>query len=56
MTDGLFRETVRAIPRQEAPLFDEVTVAEQIVDSAVYRCVYRQLGTDWAITYTTNMS
>ena len=37
VTDGLFRETVRAIPRQEAPLFDEVTIAEQIVDSAVYR-------------------
>ena len=37
VTDGLFRETVRAVQRQEAPLFDDVTIAEQIVDSAVYR-------------------
>ena len=37
VTDGLFRETVRAIPRQDAPKFDDVTIAEQIVDSAVYR-------------------
>lgn len=39
ITDGLFRETVRAVP----PLpgidgkYDGVTIAEQLVDSAVYR-------------------
>lgn len=37
VTDGLFRETVRAIQRQESPRFDEITIAEQLVDSAIYR-------------------
>lgn len=36
ITDGLFRETVRQVPFTE-PKYAEVTVAEQIVDSAVYR-------------------
>ncbi|KAI3612577.1 homoisocitrate dehydrogenase [Moniliophthora roreri] len=33
ITDGLFRESVRAL----APNYPDVTVAEQLVDSAVYR-------------------
>lgn len=39
VTDGLFRETVRAFPSlpQNKGDYDGVTVAEQIVDSAVYR-------------------
>jgi len=39
VTDGLFRETVRAVPNLSgvAGRFDGVTVTEQIVDSAVYR-------------------
>ena len=39
VTDGLFRETVRAVPDlpEVAGRFDSVTIAEQIVDSAVYR-------------------
>jgi len=39
VTDGLFRETVRAVPKLSgvAGRFDSVTVTEQIVDSAVYR-------------------
>lgn len=39
VTDGLFRETVRAVPRlpEVSGRFDGVTIAEQIVDSAVYR-------------------
>lgn len=39
VTDGLFRETVRAVPNlpEVAGRFDRVTIAEQIVDSAVYR-------------------
>lgn len=39
VTDGLFRETVRAVPNlpEVAGRFDGVTIAEQIVDSAVYR-------------------
>ena len=39
VTDGLFRETVRAVPNlpEVAGRFDSVTIAEQIVDSAVYR-------------------
>ena len=39
ITDGLFRETVRAVPSlpQVAGRFDGVAIAEQIVDSAVYR-------------------
>ncbi|KAE9385678.1 mitochondrial NAD-homo-isocitrate dehydrogenase LysB [Gymnopus androsaceus JB14] len=36
VTDGLFRESVRAIPASD-PRFEAVTVAEQLVDSAVYR-------------------
>ncbi|KAH8106269.1 hypothetical protein BXZ70DRAFT_886306 [Cristinia sonorae] len=37
VTDGLFRETVRAVPALEDGRYDEVTIAEQLVDSAVYR-------------------
>lgn len=36
VTDGLFRESVRAVHANE-PRFEDVTVAEQLVDSAVYR-------------------
>ncbi|KAJ3723258.1 mitochondrial NAD-homo-isocitrate dehydrogenase LysB [Lentinula raphanica] len=36
VTDGLFRESVRAVPLRD-PRFEAVTVAEQLVDSAVYR-------------------
>ena len=41
VTDGLFRETVRAVPnlQESAGRFDDVEVMEQLVDSAVYRCV-----------------
>ena len=41
VTDGLFRETVRAVPRSAEPAgkYDSVTIAEQLVDSAVYRYV-----------------
>jgi len=39
ITDGLFRETVKSIPLLSAigGKYDSVTVAEQLVDSAVYR-------------------
>ncbi|KAF9057286.1 mitochondrial NAD-homo-isocitrate dehydrogenase LysB [Panaeolus papilionaceus] len=39
ITDGLFRETVRAVPALPAVAgkYDGVTIAEQLVDSAVYR-------------------
>ncbi|KAI5120502.1 hypothetical protein M0805_000087 [Coniferiporia weirii] len=37
ITDGLFRETVRAVPAAHAGAYDSVTIAEQLVDSAVYR-------------------
>ncbi|KAF8631197.1 hypothetical protein AX15_002529 [Amanita polypyramis BW_CC] len=39
VTDGLFRETVRAVPRlpDVNGKYDGVTIAEQLVDSAVYR-------------------
>lgn len=39
VTDGLFRETVRGVPAlpEVEGKFDSVTVAEQLVDSAVYR-------------------
>jgi len=39
VTDGLFRETVRAVPKlpEVTGRFDSVAIAEQIVDSAVYR-------------------
>ncbi|KAG2152897.1 mitochondrial NAD-homo-isocitrate dehydrogenase LysB [Suillus clintonianus] len=39
ITDGLFRETVRAVPTLPGVdgKYDDVTVAEQLVDSAVYR-------------------
>lgn len=39
VTDGLFRETVRAVPKLPGVdgKYDGVTVAEQLVDSAVYR-------------------
>ena len=36
-TDGLFRESVRAVPAESNGKYDSVTIAEQIVDSAVYR-------------------
>ncbi|GAW10165.1 mitochondrial NAD-homo-isocitrate dehydrogenase [Lentinula edodes] len=36
VTDGLFRESVRAVQTKD-PRFEAVTVAEQLVDSAVYR-------------------
>jgi len=39
VTDGLFRETVRAVPAlpEVNGKYDQVTIAEQLVDSAVYR-------------------
>ncbi|KAF8138253.1 hypothetical protein EV363DRAFT_1154773 [Boletus edulis] len=39
VTDGLFRETVRGVPTLPGMngKYDDVTVAEQLVDSAVYR-------------------
>jgi len=39
MTDGLFRETVRGVPRLKEVngKYDDVEIAEQLVDSAVYR-------------------
>ncbi|EKM80469.1 hypothetical protein AGABI1DRAFT_113649 [Agaricus bisporus var. burnettii JB137-S8] len=39
VTDGLFRETVRAVPKlpKTNGKYDDVTIAEQLVDSAVYR-------------------
>ncbi|KAI0036068.1 mitochondrial NAD-homo-isocitrate dehydrogenase LysB [Vararia minispora EC-137] len=39
VTDGLFRETVRGVPKLAGVngRYDGVTIAEQIVDSAVYR-------------------
>lgn len=39
VTDGLFRETIRAIPAlpEVSGAYDSVKVEEQIVDSAVYR-------------------
>ena len=39
ITDGLFRETVKSIPSLSGidGKYDSVTVAEQLVDSAVYR-------------------
>ncbi|THH33753.1 hypothetical protein EUX98_g368 [Antrodiella citrinella] len=37
VTDGLFRETVRAVPAGAAGRYDDITIAEQLVDSAVYR-------------------
>lgn len=42
VTDGLFRETVRGVPLLPGidGKYDGVTIAEQLVDSAVYRCVY----------------
>lgn len=43
VTDGLFRETVRSVPSLPgiAGRFDDVIIAEQLVDSAVYRSVAR---------------
>lgn len=40
VTDGLFRETVRAVPAlpEVNGAYDSVKIEEQIVDSAVYRC------------------
>ncbi|PAV20739.1 mitochondrial NAD-homo-isocitrate dehydrogenase [Pyrrhoderma noxium] len=37
VTDGLFRESVRAVPAASKGKYDNVVVAEQLVDSAVYR-------------------
>ncbi|KIM67884.1 hypothetical protein SCLCIDRAFT_13956 [Scleroderma citrinum Foug A] len=39
ITDGLFRETVRAVPALSGAngQYDSITIAEQLVDSAVYR-------------------
>ncbi len=39
VTDGLFRETIRSVPGLEEVhgKYGEVKVAEQLVDSAVYR-------------------
>jgi homoisocitrate dehydrogenase len=41
VTDGLFRETVRGVPTlpESEGKYDGVTIAEQLVDSAVYRLV-----------------
>jgi homoisocitrate dehydrogenase len=41
ITDGLFRETVKGVPKlpEVNGKYDSVTVMEQLVDSAVYRCV-----------------
>lgn len=39
VTDGLFRETVRGIPRLYPDSYNDVIVAEQIVDSAIYKFV-----------------
>ncbi len=39
ITDGLFRESVRAVAKE----YPQVEVNEQIVDSLVYRCVWRSL-------------
>jgi homoisocitrate dehydrogenase len=38
ITDGLFRETVRGVPALSGK-YGDVTIQEQLVDSAVYRCV-----------------
>jgi hypothetical protein len=45
VTDGLFRETVRGVPSlpDVGGRFDGVTIAEQLVDSAVYRWVAHDL-------------
>ncbi|KAF8211428.1 mitochondrial NAD-homo-isocitrate dehydrogenase LysB [Mycena galopus ATCC 62051] len=37
VTDGLFRESVRAVPALSNGKYDDVTIEEQLVDSAVYR-------------------
>ncbi|KAJ7638551.1 mitochondrial NAD-homo-isocitrate dehydrogenase LysB [Roridomyces roridus] len=37
VTDGLFRESVRAVPAASDGQFDQVDIQEQLVDSAVYR-------------------
>ena len=41
VTDGLFRETVRGVPSlpEVNGRYDSIHIGEQIVDSAVYRCV-----------------
>ena len=41
LTDGLFRETVRGVPSlpEVNGKYDSIQMEEQIVDSAVYRCV-----------------
>ena len=45
ITDGLFRETIRNIPDESSGAYDSVTLAEQIVDSAVYK-LFREPGYD----------
>lgn len=46
MTDGLFRETVRGVPNlpEVNGKYNDVTIAEQLVDSAVYRYVPSHLS------------
>jgi homoisocitrate dehydrogenase len=36
-TDGLFRETVRAVKEKDEARYSGITLEEQIVDSMVYR-------------------
>ena len=40
ITDGLFRETVRAVPRLSEGKYDDIKIEEQLVDSAVYRFAF----------------
>lgn len=52
ISDGLFRETVRGVPSlpQMDGKYNDVTIAEQLVDSAVYRCVRWSLIGVWLLT------
>lgn len=54
ITDGLFRETVRAVPTLPGAdeKYDSVTIAEQLVDSAVYRFVFAIGSLLWLICYS----
>lgn len=56
VTDGLFRETVRSVALKNAPKYDDVTVAEQIVDSAVYRFVFSSYVGYGILTITRGLS
>lgn len=49
VTDGLFRETVRGVPTLPGMngKYDSIIVAEQLVDSAVYRFVATLSHTDY---------